>query len=173
MPAVEPSGPDEYRWRIGGQRRTRVIRRRSNARILWQPRVVDGLEQAGIGPLNLKISDRAQITFPFHRNEDAWEEERLGKGAYGSTKRGIAPAYGDRYLKKALLMGELFYPEFLKERLRPVVEWKNAIAKGVYGKPGNLTVAEVFDWAIRHGEKLKPMITNTTAAPRRRRLPPI
>jgi len=123
---------------------------------------IERLEQAGIGPLNLKISDRAQITFPFHRDEDAWEEERLGKGAYGSTKRGIAPAYGDRYLKKALLMGELFYPEFLKERLLPVVEWKNAIAKGVYGKAGNLTVAEVFDWAVRYGEKLKPMITDTT-----------
>ena len=123
---------------------------------------IERLEQAGVGPLNLKISDRAQITFPFHRNEDVWEEERLGKGAYGSTKRGIAPAYGDRYLKKALLMGELFYPEFLKERLRPVVEWKNAIATGVYGKPGNLTVDEAFDWAMRHGERLKPMITNTT-----------
>jgi adenylosuccinate synthase len=123
---------------------------------------IDRLEAAGLGPLNLKISDRAQITFPFHRDEDVWEEERLGKGAYGSTKRGIAPAYGDRHLKKALLLGELFYPEFLKERLRPVVDWKNAIAKGVYGKAGTLTVDQAFDWAMRHGERLKPMITNTT-----------
>ena len=124
---------------------------------------IDRLQAAGIGPLNLRISDRAQITFPFHRDEDAWEEERLGKQAYGSTRRGIAPAYGDRHLKKGLLMGELFYPEFLKERLKPVVEWKNAVARGVYGKPGNLTVDQVFDWAMHSGEKLKPMVTDTTA----------
>jgi adenylosuccinate synthase len=124
---------------------------------------IDRLEAAGLGPLNLRISDRAQIAFPFHRDEDAWEEERLGKKAYGSTKRGIAPAYGDRYLKKALLIGELLHPEFLKERLRPVVEWKNRIACGVYGRPGSLTVEEVFDWAMRHGERLKPMIADTTA----------
>jgi adenylosuccinate synthase len=123
---------------------------------------IDRLEQAGLGALNLKISDRAQITFPFHRDEDIWEEERLGKGAYGSTKRGIAPAYGDRYLKKALLIGELFYPDFLKERLGPVVEWKNAIARGVYGKAGTLTVEQAFDWAVKHGERLKPLIVNST-----------
>jgi adenylosuccinate synthase len=124
---------------------------------------IERLENGGLGPLNLRIADRAQVVFPFHRDEDIWEEERLGKKAYGSTKRGIAPAYGDRYLKKAILVGELLHPEFLKERLRPVVEWKNRIACGVYGKAAAISVEEAFDWAVRHGERLKPMIANTTA----------
>jgi adenylosuccinate synthase len=61
---------------------------------------LDQLSAAGIDTSNLRISDRATICFPFHRNVDIWEEERLGEArAYGSTRRGIAPAYADRYLK--------------------------------------------------------------------------
>ena len=59
-----------------------------------------------ISPKNLKISDRATITMPFHVAQDGLEEERLSKtGAqFGSTKRGIAYSYGDKYMKKTLRM---------------------------------------------------------------------
>ena len=59
-----------------------------------------------ISPKNLKISDRATITMPFHVAQDGLEEERLSKtGAqFGSTKRGIAYTYGDKYMKKTLRM---------------------------------------------------------------------
>ena len=47
-----------------------------------------------ITPDNLKISDRATITMPYHVEQDGLEEARLSKtGAqFGSTKRGIAYA---------------------------------------------------------------------------------
>ena len=72
---------------------------------------IDNLISSGINVSNIRVSDRATICFPYHREEDGYEEERLGKKAYGSTKRGIAPAYGERYLKKSIQIGELFYPE--------------------------------------------------------------
>ena len=61
-----------------------------------------------ISPANLKISDRATITMPYHVEQDGLEEARLSKtGAqFGSTKRGIAYAYGDKYMKKTLRMGD-------------------------------------------------------------------
>ncbi len=62
-------------------------------------RELTGLEARGVGPINMKISDRATICFPFHADEDGWEEERLTASTgkpYGSTRPGIAPAYGDR-----------------------------------------------------------------------------
>ncbi len=123
---------------------------------------IDEVRSAGIPVENLKISDRATILFPYHRMEDGWEEERLSKNAFGSTKRGIAPAYGDRYLKKCIQIGELFFPDILKERLRPIIEWKNLIAKGVYGKENALDFDEVFNWVMEYGEKIKPMICDTT-----------
>ena len=64
-----------------------------------------------ITPDNLKISDRATITMPFHVEQDGLEEARLAKtGAqFGSTKRGIAYTYGDKYMKKTLRMGDLVH----------------------------------------------------------------
>src|SRR5699024_8994983 len=64
-----------------------------------------------ITPENLKISDRATICMPFHVEQDGLEEERLSKtGAqFGSTKRGIAYGYADKYMKKTLRMGDLLH----------------------------------------------------------------
>lgn len=110
---------------------------------------------------NLKISDRAIICFPFHQAQDRLEEERLGSKKYGSTVRGIAPVYGDKYLKKGIQIGELFHPAYLKERLATVLEWKNAELTKVYGGRG-YQLEEILAWLAEYGEKLKPMVTDTT-----------
>ncbi len=81
-----------------------------------------------ISPKNLKISDRATITMPFHVAQDGLEEERLSKtGAqFGSTKRGIAYSYGDKYMKKTLRMGDLVHMDAgVRKRLETIVESKN------------------------------------------------
>lgn len=122
---------------------------------------IDGLKELGFTP-KLAVAERATVCFPFHRLQDAWEEERLGKNAYGSTRRGIAPAYGDRTMKKALQVGELLYPERLRERLRGIVEMKQLTARGVYGQdPGLVDYEEIVAWALRHGERIRPLITDT------------
>ncbi|MBI1362494.1 MAG: adenylosuccinate synthase [Proteobacteria bacterium] len=123
---------------------------------------IDELEAAGISTKSLRVSDRATICFPFHQMEDVWEEERLGKAAYGSTRQGIAPAYGDRYLKKTLQVGELLDSEHLKSRLVSIVDWKNTVALGIYGKKDAIKVADVMDWCTKWGEKLRPYICDTT-----------
>ena len=74
---------------------------------------INKLREQGISitPANLKISDRATITMPYHVDQDSLEEARLSKtGAqFGSTKRGIAYTYGDKYMKKTLRMGDLLF----------------------------------------------------------------
>jgi adenylosuccinate synthase len=116
-------------------------------------------------PINIKVSDRATICFPFNWQEDTWEEERLessGQSPFGSTKRGIAPAYGDRHLKKAIQVGELLYPERLKDRLYQLVEWKNLIARGIYGKEQGISFEEIWDWANTFGGRIKHLICDTS-----------
>ena len=66
---------------------------------------------------NLKISDKAFICLPYHKQQDILEEERLGAKQYGSTRRGIAPVYGDKYLKKGLRIGDLLDFKTLAEKL--------------------------------------------------------
>ncbi|MBQ2677149.1 MAG: adenylosuccinate synthase [Clostridia bacterium] len=120
------------------------------------------LEAAGVkvSPENLKISDRAVICLPYHVMQDCLEEERLGDAKYGSTRRGIAPVYGDKYLKKAIRMGDLLDKETLRKRLDGIVEWKNLTISGGYNaKP--ITADEVYDWLMKFGERFIPHITDT------------
>jgi adenylosuccinate synthase len=59
----------------------------------------DAVVGRGVPKPMLYISDRAQVMMPYHIDFDRYEEERLGKASFGSTKSGIAPFYGDKYLK--------------------------------------------------------------------------
>lgn len=113
-----------------------------------------------ITPENLKISDRAVITMPYHVKLDCLEEERLADKKFGSTRRGIAPVYSDKYIKKAFRMGELFHKELLKERVKEIVEWKNLTIVGGY-KSEPVSVEEVLEYFEKYGEPLKPFITDT------------
>ena len=115
-----------------------------------------------IGPDNLLISDRASLLLPWHRALDEFEEKRLADKKYGSTKQGIAPFYSDKYQKKTVLAGELFFPEKLRSHIADLVEWKNLIIKGVYGEK-TYSVDEVMDWLEHYGELIKPHICDTGA----------
>lgn len=113
-------------------------------------------------PENLKISDRASLLLPWHRDLDELEEMRLKDKKYGSTKQGIAPFYSDKYQKKTVLAGELFYPEELKTHLADLAEWKNLTLTEVYGaKP--YTEEMLDEWISEYCEKIKPYICDTGA----------
>lgn len=111
-------------------------------------------------PENLKISDRASILLPWHRELDELEEQRLKDKKYGSTKQGIAPFYSDKYQKKTILAGELFYPNQLRTHLADLLEWKNLTLTKVYG--ANAYTLEMLDaWISDFCEKIKPYICDT------------
>ncbi len=113
-----------------------------------------------ITPDNLKISDRASLLLPWHRDLDELEERRLADKKYGSTKQGIAPFYSDKYQKKTVLAGELFYPDEFKAHLRDIAEWKNLTLTSVYGA-APYTEERLSDWAAEYCEKIKPFICDT------------
>ena len=122
------------------------------------------LRAAGVSitPKNLKISDRASLLLPWHRELDGLEEVRLADKKYGSTKQGIAPFYSDKYQKKTVMAGELLHPQHLKEHLADLLEWKNLTLQKVYGAKG-YTLDELLAWVDKYCEAVKPYITNTTA----------
>ena len=128
-----------------------------DAENLWNE--IEQVREKGVAvsPENLKISDRASLLLPWHRQLDALEEARLASRKYGSTRQGIAPFYSDKYQKKTVLAGELFYPEHLQEHLAELLEWKNLTLTGVYGaEPCSLE--ELFSWVETYGEKIKPYV---------------
>ena len=113
-----------------------------------------------VTPDNLKISDRASLLLPWHRDLDALEEQRLADKKYGSTKQGIAPFYSDKYQKKTVMAGELRYPEKLKNHLRDLMEWKNLTLTRVYGAEP-VTEADLEKWLEDCCKPLIPFIGDT------------
>lgn len=119
------------------------------------------LQELGIAvtPEHLKISDRAVICLPSNVRQDILEEERLGENAYGSTRRGIAPVYGDKYMKKALRMGDLLYPKTLEDKVCAQTDWKDRVLKGTYGE--SVSADETLEWLRRWGDPFVPFICDT------------
>ncbi|MGN1095155.1 MAG: adenylosuccinate synthase, partial [Eubacteriales bacterium] len=122
------------------------------------------LRDAGIKitPENLKISDKAIICMPYHVRLDILEEERLADKKYGSTRRGISPVYGDKYMKKGLRMGDLFESkEVLAEHVKDILDYKNLIISRVYDAQPN-TIEGIMAWLEEYGEGLKPYICDVS-----------
>ncbi|MGL5199807.1 MAG: adenylosuccinate synthetase, partial [Aeromonas veronii] len=109
---------------------------------------LEEVKASGVTP-KLAISDRATLCLPLHALEDTLEEQRLGDGAYGSTRQGIAPAYGDRVMKKAILVGWLKQPDVLVERIQFMLDWKLPQMKAIYPSfEFTQTAQEMADWLL-------------------------
>ena len=115
-----------------------------------------------INPDKLKISDRASLVLPWHRDLDELEEMRLADKKFGSTKQGIAPFYSDKYQKKTVMAGELLYPEHLREHLRQLLEWKNLTLTRVYGAQP-YTMEMLDKWVEDYGSKFRDYICDCGA----------
>jgi len=124
---------------------------------------VQRLREGGISvtPENLKISDRATICMPYHKLLDCLEEDRLAGKKFGSTRRGIAPVYADKYMKKTLRMGDLLELEQLEERVRDIVEWKNLTVERGYGHEA-IQAADILAWLRKYGLPWKEFICDTS-----------
>ena len=115
-----------------------------------------------IEPRHLRISDRATICMPYHRLLDCLEEDRLAGKKFGSTRRGIAPVYADKYMKKTLRMGDLRHPEILKEKIADIVEWKNLTVSGGYGHEP-ISAEEMYRWIEKYAMPFADYVCDTTA----------
>ncbi len=123
---------------------------------------VQRLREAGvkISPENLKISDRAVICLPYHKLLDCLEEDRLGDAKYGSTRRGISPVYGDKYMKKCIRMGDLLHPAAYHKALDDILDYKNLTISKVYGS-NPVSHQEMTQWLDTYGGEFRDYITDT------------
>ena len=97
-------------------------------------REMDEVVAQGVPRPTVLVSERAQVVMPYHVAFDVYEEERLGKNSFGSTKSGIAPFYGDKYQKIGLQLCQLFEKDVLREKLAHALDIKNALLVNLYHK---------------------------------------
>lgn len=123
---------------------------------------LQGLENRGIPAPALRVSDRAQVVLPYHITLDCCEEDRLAERAFGSTRKGIAPFYADKYAKYGIQVADLFVPERLQAQLERSLPIKNTLLENLYAQPP----IELDSLLVELQEQAKiiaPYICDTTA----------
>lgn len=123
---------------------------------------LDGIVAKGVPAPKVVVSDRAQILLPYHKMLDTFEEDRLGKNSFGSTKSGIAPFYADKYLKVGVQVGDLFDRTRLRERIDNALPRINHLITDFYGQKA-YDANTLADELTPYAEKLKPWVCDTTA----------
>lgn len=118
------------------------------------------LRGKGVDLSNLRISGGAHIVFPYHIRLDEAEEDRKGANKIGTTRRGIGPAYMDKFARVGIRLVDLLDKDEFLPKLRAQVEAKNQLLERVYGMPG-FTVEEIAEPYLQFAEELRPFVGNT------------
>ncbi|MBR3494012.1 MAG: adenylosuccinate synthase [Clostridia bacterium] len=124
-------------------------------------RELAGLAERGVPEPTIRISDRCQVMLPWHVDFDKFEEERLGKQSFGSTKSGIAPFYSDKFAKVGIQVCQLYDEPILRERLAIALVKKNCLLEHLYHKP-QVDVDALVAYLQGLAEKIRPMVCDTT-----------
>jgi len=118
------------------------------------------LREHGVKANNLVVSERAHLIMPYHILLDRLEEERRGKGAIGTTQRGIGPAFVDKVARTGLRVGDLLHPDEFRARLDLVLEQKNALLTSMYHHDP-LSACEICEQYLAFADNLRPYIVDT------------
>ena len=121
---------------------------------------INSIVEKGVPKPKILVSNRAQILMPYHILFDQYEEERLGKNSFGSTKSGIAPFYSDKYAKIGFQVSELFDEEVLKAKVERVCEQKNVILEHMYHKP-TINPDELLETLHEYRDMVEPYVCDT------------
>jgi adenylosuccinate synthase len=130
---------------------------------------IDGLVRQGIEVTtqNLRLSDRAHLVLPYHRQLDKYREGRLGGKKIGTTGRGIGPCYADKIERRGLRLGDMEDPVAFSERLAERVDEANRLFSAV--EPADaaanglapLDLQKVGEEYFAAWKRLRPHVTNT------------
>ncbi len=93
---------------------------------------MDELAARGITLRNLRLSDRAHLVMPYHRQLDRLEESERGEIELGTTLQGNGPAYADKVSRRGLRVGDLLDPTGLRYGVQREVAAKNRIFSELY-----------------------------------------
>lgn len=125
-------------------------------------REINDIVSKGVPKPKILVSNRAQILMPYHILFDQYEEERLGKKSFGSTKSGIAPFYSDKYAKIGFQVSELFDDAVLEEKVERICEMKNVMLEHMYHKP-KLDPKELLATLHEYRDMVEPYACDTSA----------
>ncbi len=118
------------------------------------------LNNRGIKTDNIRISNRAHIILPYHMEIDSLQEELKENKKVGTTKRGIGPAYVDKYSRTGIRVGEFIDPELFYEKLKYHILEKNEILSKYHKQTFDLEA--IYNEYKQYASIIKPYVTDTS-----------
>jgi len=116
---------------------------------------INELQAAGIDPIpRLLISEAAHILLPYHISLDQAREKAKGGSAIGTTGRGIGPAYEDKVARRGIRLGDIRYPDKLREKLHNLADYHNFVLQHYY-KADTVDVNSVYDDIMAQTDKIQ------------------
>ncbi|MYE00128.1 MAG: adenylosuccinate synthase [Alphaproteobacteria bacterium] len=83
-----------------------------------------------VSPETLRLAENATLILPFYGHVDQLREKRRGRGAIGTTGRGIGVAYEDKAGRRAIRVADLYDSATLREKVGHLLEHHNALLRG-------------------------------------------
>src|SRR6187200_3014851 len=119
---------------------------------------IDRLKEQGVEVTrdNLRVAENATLILPLHQELDVAREKAAGKGAIGTTGRGIGPAYEDKVARRGIRVADLRYPKELAEKLRGTMDYHNVVLTK-YLVVEAVDFQKTLDDALAFGEYVEPM----------------
>ncbi len=127
----------------------------------WFFEEMETLTKKGIDPSRVKISNNAHLIMPYHRKLDAVIERYLGSSMIGTTKRGIGPAYTDKFSRSGIRVQDLFDEKIFREKLEVVLKTKNQLLVKVYNQLP-LDFEEIATEYLDYAQRLEPYVADTS-----------
>jgi len=124
---------------------------------------ISSLKAKGIEISNLYISNRAHVIMPYHRYLDELTEDHLGQDQIGTTRRGIGPAYMDKFSRLGIRVVDLLDRSELERKLTVVLPQKNAILENIYSASA-FDLNKLLDDLIVFGQELSPYVADVSFA---------
>jgi adenylosuccinate synthase len=123
-------------------------------------REIEKLESKGIDVRGrLKISPATPLIMPYHVALDQAREKASGKGAIGTTGRGIGPAYEDKVSRRGIRVADLNDPHSLSEKLEKVMALHNFVLEKFYGV-APIDFTQTLSDVLAFGDYLRPMVAD-------------
>ena len=124
---------------------------------------IDILKQNNInaGPEKLRISEKAHVIMPYHKQIDIARERMKADKKIGTTGRGIGPAYEDKASRLGIRFAEMIDPVTLAEHVKSLIHEKNFYLTQ-YCTDLPLSAQDILDSYTAYAEQLAPYVTNVS-----------
>jgi adenylosuccinate synthase len=122
---------------------------------------MDMVAEKNLDPSRVRVSSNAHLIMPYHRKLDAAIERYLGENQIGTTKRGIGPAYTDKYARVGIRVQDLFDPKIFRQKVEVALDDKNKVLPRIYNTLP-MDPDEIIEEYTGYAERLRPHVTDTS-----------